>query len=169
MMVGIAERLRAARIGAGYPTATKAAAAYGWPVGTYSCHENGARGVSPERAARYAAAFGVDAGWLLYGDGFAKYGGPGLDPSKVLMPATQPGPDVRPAEPLPYDLQAVTSLDTVVDRDIAEVLAVIADEYDSLNSHARQSWLTRFWAHFPELKERVRLGQGRRVARLAPG
>lgn len=64
-----AERLRSARTERGYATAKAAADAFGWVRPTYYGHENGARSIDPETAERYAAAFGVDAAWLLYGDG----------------------------------------------------------------------------------------------------
>lgn len=65
------ERLKEARIAAGYETAKAAAEAMGVPVPTYIQHENGARGLPPARAARYGRFFRVAPEWLLYGRGAA--------------------------------------------------------------------------------------------------
>ena len=70
----IHERLRIARRKAGYASAAAAAKEYGWPIGTYSCHENGSRGIKLDVAERYAWAFGVDPRWLLHGDEAPTFG-----------------------------------------------------------------------------------------------
>ena len=62
------ERLRQARILAGYKSAAKAADAMGVNLSAYRSHENGQNGFTAEQAERYASAFGVDAAWLLFGD-----------------------------------------------------------------------------------------------------
>lgn len=64
-----AERLRQARIAAGFDTARAAARRHGWSVDTYGSHENGTRGLRNAAALRYARAFKVSAGWLLTGEG----------------------------------------------------------------------------------------------------
>lgn len=51
-----------------FQTAAEAAKAYGWAVSTYTQHENGTRDLSRKAAEKYAAAFSVGAGWLLYGE-----------------------------------------------------------------------------------------------------
>lgn len=61
------DRLKAARIAAGYPTAKEAAEAMGIPVATYVQHENGSRGYPVARAQRYARFFKTTPEWLLYG------------------------------------------------------------------------------------------------------
>jgi transcriptional regulator with XRE-family HTH domain len=63
------ERLRRARIKAGYATAAEAARAFGWNDVTYTSHENGARGITTRTAPRYAKAFHVATSWLLEGTG----------------------------------------------------------------------------------------------------
>lgn len=63
------ERLQEARKKAGFPTAPDAARAFGWPETTYFSHENGARGLRPTVAEKYAKAYRVPAEWLLYGKG----------------------------------------------------------------------------------------------------
>ena len=61
-------RLRAARLDAGYATATQAANALGMSRDTYLQHENGQRDYGDERAQAYAAAFGVTPQALRFGD-----------------------------------------------------------------------------------------------------
>lgn len=61
------ERLRDARVRAGYSSAKAAAEAMGVSVPTYIQHENGGRGISATRAERYAKFFGTTPEWLLYG------------------------------------------------------------------------------------------------------
>lgn len=63
------ERLKDARIKAGYDTAKAAAEAIGIPVPTYLAHENGSRGYPPRKASRYARFFRTTPEWLLYGRG----------------------------------------------------------------------------------------------------
>jgi SOS-response transcriptional repressor LexA len=62
------ERLREARIKAGYPSAAAASRAFGWGS-TYASHENGSRGILPDTAERYAKAFRVPAEWILFAKG----------------------------------------------------------------------------------------------------
>lgn len=67
-----AERLKAARLKAGYETAKAAAEAMGATVSTYIQHENGSRGYPARTAARYAKFFRAAPEWLLYGRGAAE-------------------------------------------------------------------------------------------------
>ena len=62
------ERLRAAREAAGHLSARLAAKALGVTYSTYLSHENGRTGYTADQAERYAAAFDVDAAWLMFGD-----------------------------------------------------------------------------------------------------
>lgn len=64
-----AERLRIARLRAGFETGKDAALAMGFPVSTYLAHENGSRGYPAKKAATYARKFKVPEVWLLYGTG----------------------------------------------------------------------------------------------------
>lgn len=64
-----AERLRIARLRAGFETGTDAAEALGIAVSTYLAHENGSRGYPAKKAAVYARRFKVREQWLLYGVG----------------------------------------------------------------------------------------------------
>jgi phage repressor protein C with HTH and peptisase S24 domain len=72
-----ADRLRNARELRGFPTPTEAAQAFGWNEVTYRAHENGGRGIKQPVAEKYASAFRVKAGWILFGDGEAPGGGDG--------------------------------------------------------------------------------------------
>lgn len=60
----IHERLAAARLEAGYQTASEAARAYGWNENTYRSHENGERGLKHDVIAKYARAFGVSYAYI---------------------------------------------------------------------------------------------------------
>jgi hypothetical protein len=76
-MTDPAERLRIARLRAGYETGKDAAEALGFPVSTYLGHENGSRGISAKKAEIYARKYKVREQWLLYGVG----PGPGTENS----------------------------------------------------------------------------------------
>lgn len=62
------DRLKAARIRAGYDTALSACEAFGWKQSAYSHHETGRNGFA-KVAGRYAKAFRVSVEWLLTGKG----------------------------------------------------------------------------------------------------
>lgn len=65
------ERLRAARLAAGYASTSDAARAMGLAVSTYTNHENGTAGLS-RSGDRYARFFGVNYEWLMTGKGQMK-------------------------------------------------------------------------------------------------
>lgn len=69
------ERLRIARERRGIATAKEAADAMGVPVATYIQHENGVRGVRPDRAQQYANFYGVTPEWIVYGTAESEGGG----------------------------------------------------------------------------------------------
>lgn len=71
-MTSIATRLRLAREAAGFSTAADAADRFGWNYATYAGHENGSRGLRTDVIRRYAAAFHVEASWLIDGSGGAR-------------------------------------------------------------------------------------------------
>ena len=58
------DRLRQARIAAGFARASDAAARFGWNENTYKSNENGAAPFSFRKAREYAQAFAVRAEWL---------------------------------------------------------------------------------------------------------
>lgn len=61
------ERLKQARIEAGFQSAAQAANRFGWKVPTYTGHENGSRGIKIETIEDYARAFRTDPVWLAFG------------------------------------------------------------------------------------------------------
>ena len=63
----ISERLKDARLKAGFRSAAEAAERFGWVSSTYSSHENGTRGVKPDDVKKYALAFRSDPCYLLFG------------------------------------------------------------------------------------------------------
>lgn len=63
----LGDRLRKARVAAGFQSASKAATALGVAVSTYSAHENGQNDYGPKEAAVYARKFKVTPEWLLLG------------------------------------------------------------------------------------------------------
>lgn len=69
------ERLKEARVAAGYPTARAAADRLGVAYYSYIQHENGHRGLKPENASVYSRAFNVTPEWLLYGRTTRKHTG----------------------------------------------------------------------------------------------
>ncbi|MCK7611992.1 helix-turn-helix domain-containing protein [Roseibium sediminicola] len=62
------ERLKKARIDAGYSTASDAARALDVKIATYSHHESGDRDFKDDAGRRYARRFGVDFVWLMHGE-----------------------------------------------------------------------------------------------------
>lgn len=64
------ERLRLARLRKGYRSTAAAAEAFGWKKQTYKQHESGGAGSRnfAKDAERYARAYGVSAGWLMFGE-----------------------------------------------------------------------------------------------------
>ena len=74
-----AERLKQARISAGFPSAMGAAKYFQWKTSTYASHENGSAAIRPFWAELYGQAFRVSPRWILSG----------IDEPSV-MPATQP-------------------------------------------------------------------------------
>jgi transcriptional regulator with XRE-family HTH domain len=78
------ERLKQARIAAGYSTAREAAAALGMRESTYMGHENGYRGFPAKQAPKYARKFKVTEEWLLYGKGAGEEPGDPIPSVEVL-------------------------------------------------------------------------------------
>ena len=62
------ERLRNARLAAGFVSATDAIDYCKWKGITYRAHENGQNNFNVEYATRYGKAYGVSASWLLLGE-----------------------------------------------------------------------------------------------------
>lgn len=102
-----AERLRIARLRAGFETGKDAALSMGVAVSTYLGHENGSRGIKPGMATRYAKRFKVPEQWLLYGTGKA----PGTegDLTAEVVSIIDHLPPLKKAEALGY-LRALASM-----------------------------------------------------------
>lgn len=100
IMTDPAERLRIARLRAGFETGKDAADAMGVPVSTYLGHENGSRGYPAKKAALYARKFKVREQWLLYGVGE----GPGEngDQKAEIINILDHLPPLKKAEALGY-------------------------------------------------------------------
>lgn len=65
---GVAERLRKARIVAGFASMRAASDANGWPTGTYSGHESGTRRILDDDLEEYAKGFRCPLEWLRSGE-----------------------------------------------------------------------------------------------------
>ena len=68
-MTTLSDRLRRARVAAGFATATDAATAFGWNGNSYRSAENGMRPPGRATLVTYARAFKVSTDWLLTGRG----------------------------------------------------------------------------------------------------
>ncbi|MEO0975995.1 MAG: helix-turn-helix transcriptional regulator [Pseudomonadota bacterium] len=66
-MTDVHERLKEARIAAGFATVQEACEAFGFKYPTYAGHENGQRGMKADAMARYARAYNISVEWLLTG------------------------------------------------------------------------------------------------------
>lgn len=62
------DRLKRARLAAGFRTSRAATTRFGWPQGTYLGHEAGTRRIPEAALARYAKAFEVPEEWLATGE-----------------------------------------------------------------------------------------------------
>ena len=65
------DRLRQARVDAGFDSATEAARRFRWNENTTRSHENGNRGFKTNDAEKYARAYRVPVEWLMFGRGEA--------------------------------------------------------------------------------------------------
>lgn len=93
-----ADRLKKARIDAGFSSAREAALAMDMKYETYNQHENGTRGFPASRAEVYARRFRVAAEWLLYGKGDAASTDPvptEADLEKMIRLAIDEGVDMQ--------------------------------------------------------------------------
>jgi phage repressor protein C with HTH and peptisase S24 domain len=68
LMIEKNDRLKKARVDAGFRYASDAANAMGLVASTYRAHENGQNDFNFEEAQVYAKKFGVDPLWLMHGD-----------------------------------------------------------------------------------------------------
>lgn len=79
------------------------------------------------------------------------------DTSPAPFPSVSRPPESDASKKSPPSEPALApGAEPVPDRAIAEILAALADEYESLNGHGRESLRMRFWATHPDLRERER-------------
>ncbi len=65
----MAERLRRARITAGFGRATEAVRKFGWNYSRYMNYENGGRAIPPKQAILFAAAYDISVDYIYFGKG----------------------------------------------------------------------------------------------------
>jgi hypothetical protein len=94
------ERLVAARVHAGFGSATEAAEALGVKYGTYSGHENGSSGFRADKGELYARRFKVRFEWLMRGTG------PMVESAQLADLASKYRELLTIYDSLPSDLQA---------------------------------------------------------------
>ena len=75
-------------------------------------------------------------------------------------------PEALPPVPVPARTQSDFAEGSALapDHRLVEISAVLGDAFDELNERGRQDLLVRFWAAFPDLRERASSGSGRRLA-----
>jgi transcriptional regulator with XRE-family HTH domain len=93
------DRLRQARIAAGFESAAAAADRFGWSENTYKSNENGHAPFSFRKAKEYAKAFGVRAEWLYDASGTA-HGPPSgvAEPDRPFPRESVPGDPINLAD-----------------------------------------------------------------------
>lgn len=69
MSSSMSDRLKKARVSAGFYKASDAITKFGWKASTYRAHESRQNQFDAATALNYARAYGVNAGWLLTGEG----------------------------------------------------------------------------------------------------
>lgn len=87
-MENMSDRLRKARLEAGFNTASDAARKFGWTKTTYIAHENGQNEFGVEQATMYGKAFKKAPEWLLLGIHDAMVT-PGIDRQLLTLPPAQ--------------------------------------------------------------------------------
>jgi len=125
----ISERLKTARIKAGFESARAAAEAWGVPYATYGAHENGSRGVRLEDIPSYARRLRVSPEWLAFGTG-------DTPPSPARVELGNDGPDGSKLIPV-LDIAASAGYGALVDYEVqTHSLAFPPDYLKSLTSSA---------------------------------
>lgn len=90
------DRLTAARVAAGYASASDAATALGVKYPTYAGHENGSSGFRNETGERYARKFKVRFEWLMRGIGPMRADGATLAADPIVEVAARILPQLSP-------------------------------------------------------------------------
>lgn len=88
LMDTMSDRLRQARIEAGFKKASEAARHFGWTKSTYIAHENGQNEFGVEQAQTYGKAFKKAPEWLLLGIHDAMVT-PGIDRQLLTLPPAE--------------------------------------------------------------------------------
>lgn len=88
--IQMSQRLRNARLQAGFVSATQAILHYSFRGSTYRAHENGQNRFNIEYAKYYAKAFNVSPSWLLIGEGIIAN-----TPTTVIKQSTKSNKDRR--------------------------------------------------------------------------
>lgn len=120
------DRLKAAREGAGYPTAAAAARAFGFHPQNTRDHEAGRRGIGPEHAAAYARAYRTTPEWILYGKGPAPRG----------LASEPSGPSPARMVPVIGTVRAGAWLEVPDDQSPEEWLPFADPQYDRADVYA---------------------------------
>lgn len=82
----MSDRLRKARIDAGFAKASEAVRHFGWVKSTYIAHENGQNDFDPEQAEIYGKAYRRASEWLLLGKEADPPQSPGIDRQLMQLP-----------------------------------------------------------------------------------
>lgn len=84
-MANTSNRLKEARIRAGFRSAREASTLFGWSIDTYKSHENGIRNPKVADLKGYAKAYRVTVEWLLLGSSPPAWtNAPGTTPPRIL-------------------------------------------------------------------------------------
>jgi transcriptional regulator with XRE-family HTH domain len=86
----ISDRLKQARVAAGFETVEQAAAALGVPYQTYAGHENGRSGFKADSIVQYCRRYKVSTDWLLTGRGKGPGGSSDIAYEIYLLAQTLP-------------------------------------------------------------------------------
>lgn len=88
-METMSDRLRKARVAAGFDSARAAAMFFGWVVSTYSAHENGQNDFKTPQAIVYARAFKTTPEYLQFGTNPPAADMPSVDAQLRELPPEQ--------------------------------------------------------------------------------
>lgn len=134
----IAERLKQARLDAGFAKVTDATRAFGWNYSAYRAHESGQNGVKPAEIEEYAKAYGTTAAHLQFGLDGAHIPRE-LVAAGAFPPVTVPGRELVGAHDLPIfaatqggDGHMIVSTDIVETRKRPSILEGVPNAYGLL-------------------------------------
>lgn len=122
------DRLRKARLAAGYQSASQAAKALGVAVSTYIAHENGQNTFGTARAERYGAVFSVSSAWLLTGEGRGPDRPAGGDTDAEDLLAALPGIEDPKSFLKAYDIARAAEQDALGGRGDKEAFAAVVNQ-----------------------------------------